>query len=239
MIFIFKKKKLVVDAFTRHQLLIDQLPIDHARNYMPSWWKSAPNSFLVDNFVPHATIKSCVGVLDMYKLGLIMPLWTDIAFKIEPDGSYFWQCADRMTELSAHNPEQWNMFADPNKFGHVKIESEWVLKTRENVDWMFMQPYWNMGLEQPYTISTGIFNSYYTQLPLNVQMMIDKRTPRNFSMKSGSALAHIIPITDKEIEVRHHLVDLPDWIKYTVVHKTRFLNGYKHRIKGCPFHKKG
>lgn len=234
--FFFKKKEIIVDAFTRNESIAQQYPLAKASSFIPEWWKQTPKSYTVDDLYEMPTVKTCPGILDLYKKGFMMPLWTDIAFNVNED-MYRWQSADMSSELSIHDHRQWDLFADKNKFGHLKIMSEWSIRTNKNINWMFAEPYWNKKLDAKYTISPGIINAYHTNMPLNVQMMIDKRSEYKFQLIAGEPIAHLIPLSENDIKIVTHVVDEKDWKKYTVINRSKFLNGYNNTIKKCPFHR--
>lgn len=236
MLFFIKNKKIVVDAFTRHEAIASQYAIKKASAFIPEWWKNAEKSYMADDLYKMPTIRTCPGILDLYKKGFMIPIWTDIAFKVS-DNNYQWQCADRATEISIHDSKQWEAFADADKFGHLKIMSEWSIRTNKNVDWLFTEPYWNTGIDKKYSISPGVLNAYHTNMPLNIQMMIDKSSDYRFDITAGEPLVHMIPLSDKEIEIKTHVVSDSDWKKYSVIHRSKFLNGYNNTIKKCPFHR--
>lgn len=234
--FFLRSKEIVVDAFTRYEDILKDFPLSNASEFIPEWWKNTPKSELVDDLYESPTLRTCSGVLDLFKKGLIMPLWTDIAVAVK-DGEYRWQCADRNTELSIHPSYQWNKFADSEKFGHLKLNSQWVIKTKENIDWMFLEPTWHLGMDKKYTITQGIINAHYVGMPINTQIMVDISADTKFMLKAGQPIAHIIPLSDKKIKVVRHVVDDKEWAKQADFRRTTFTNSYHNKVKKCPFHK--
>ena len=233
-----KRKKVVVDAFTPHESVKNEYPIDVASKFLPQWWKDAQPSYLVDDLAPHPTIKSCPGIIDLYSKGFMIPLWTDVVIEVQPE-IFRWQAADERAVLSSHTPEQWNMFVDSHQFAHLKLSNTWSIRTKENINWVFMAPYWNQNPADIYSTPPGIVNSYYTYMPLNIQLMISRKALGMFNLHAGDPIAHVIPMTDKDIQIKTHVIDQKDWDKYYAhpgIGKSRWLNSYKHAIKKCPFH---
>ena len=242
--FIFSRnKKVVVDAYTRHEDIRTSYPIETSAKFLPEWWVKAPSSITLDGYVPSPTLKTCSGLTDLYTKGLILPLWTDIAIKVESNKSYSWRCADETSSISVHAEHQWDMFADPTKYGHLKIACEWAVSTKENIDWVLMAPYWNTTLSEPYSIPPGIVNGFYKPVPLQTQLMLDISTPTSFMLTAGTPLVQIIPLTEKRIDLRRHVVSEEEFYKLTNYRKAKFIHRHKHNIKmqsetnkpKCPF----
>jgi hypothetical protein len=237
--FIFKKRKIVVDAYTDIDIIAHSYKVAPAAQFIPEWWRMTDKRTLDKGFIPAPTIRTCTGILDLYATGIMVPLWTDIALSIGPD-DISWQCADMATEITTHDSSQWDKFADPMMFGHLKITSKWVLRTKENINWVFQEPYWNKQIGSPISTPPGVINFHHTAFATNIQLMVDKSTPQNVLLEAGTPIAHLIPLSDRPIEVVTHLVSTEELRKIEALPRTKFINGYKHRINQgvkCPFHK--
>ena len=82
MFFFFKRKKIVVDCFTDNYSINELFPIQTANNFYPDWWKNLPKTYDAMNKwglrVSQSTMKKCPAIIDLYKTGFIMPLWSDL-----------------------------------------------------------------------------------------------------------------------------------------------------------------
>jgi len=245
--FWFKKKDIVVDLFTPFETVAEEYPIDYTRKFTPNWFKKGANSYLVDDYIPHPTIKSCAGMLDLWTKGFIVPLWTDCKVNIKENGDYEWQTADGRQTPVAHNSQQWDMFADPSKYGHFKFNDCWSFSTKQNVDWYWTEPYWHQALGLPYTTPPAILNSKYSNVALNIQLMLETDKKRVIDFTAGQPMAQMIPLSDHNIKLKTHVVDHKDWGKYSNEAVGggigKFLNGFKtgqkimkEKEKKCPFH---
>jgi hypothetical protein len=238
MIFI-KSKKIVLDCFTVNTHAYNLHPIQSAINHYPSWWEKTPRYFLKDNFIPHSTIKGCTGLIDYYKQGFIMPLWTDISIDIKDKG-YRWQCADQQTQIDIHPPQEFDQYINSSDYGHIKIGSSWTLKSKSDINWLFTKPYWNFQPIENYSIPVGVLNFKY-QHSSNIQLLLSLKENSQFILKAGTPLVHLIPLTDKKVSIKTHLVSLEEYKKLDIT-RSFFLNDYRKRTNilknkesKCPF----
>ena len=252
--FWFKRKEIVVDLFTPFQSVADEYPIELTRNFTPKWFKGAKPSYLVDDFKPHPTLKGCAGMLDLWQKGFIIPLWTDCVVKVnevnqeDGDASFEWQTADTRTTPIAHHHNQWSMFANPKKHAHFKFGDCWAMKTKENIKWHWSAPYWHQGLDLDYTTPPALLNGYDTSMTLNIQLMLKVDKPKVIEFTAGDPMVQMIPLSDRNIKIKTHVVDHKEFINLaseaTGIGLSKFVNGYKTSVKNtkkrkkskCPFH---
>lgn len=235
MIFI-KRPKIVVDCLTSNQSAFEYFPIAPTKQFLPDWWKQCPSKFK-SGFSDAPTIKKCNGIHDYFGHGFILPLWSDLDMEIKA-GGYSWQFSDRSSLIEAHSPEQWKYFAEPTKYGHTKLISPWHLKTKSAIDFLFLNPAWHLPIEKPFEILNASV-SYKYQHATNINLMWSLQQDMVVSLKAGQPLAHIIPITEKEVVLKLHLVDAKELPQVT---QFSFMNLYQkrkaHQIakeKTCPF----
>jgi hypothetical protein len=243
MIFLFKKPKIVVDCMTVNNSAHEFFKIEKAIEFLPRWWKETPSRY-DEKFYKASTIKQCSGFIELYKQGFILPNWSDLAIEVK-EGSYQWQFSDRVSEIEVHGKQQWETYADPTQFGHIKLNSPWWLKTKSDIKFMFLSPTWNYPMGTPLTFLNGTVNYKY-QHSTNVNALISLRDDATFLVPHGQPLAHIVPITEKEVELRHHLISAEELAKIQPS-QFSFTNMYKERTKKlkakeskprCPFNPK-
>jgi len=240
MIFFFKKSKLIVDFFTTRPDAYKYSPIDYAHKFYPDWWKKTSPSY-ENGFVKRPTIKSCNGIIDSYKKGFIIPLWSDLVFQVN-NKNISWNFADDLSQCNFHNYQQWQSYADMSKYYHLKIESPWIARCKENVNFYFTKPFWNHPLGEPYEILSGVLNFKYNDAT-NIQMMIDIQKDYIYNLKALTPMIHAIPFTDKELLIKNHLVDDLEMKKIKNHRLKTFFNNYaksmnisKKLESKCPFH---
>ena len=235
MIFI-KRSKVVIDCLTVNPSAMKYFPIAQTKQFLPTWWKQCPSKFKA-GFSESPTIKKCNGIHDHFDQGFIIPLWSDLDINIK-DGGYQWQFSDHSSIIEPHSPEQWKYYADPTKFGHMKLISPWHLKTKADIQFLFLNPAWHFPIEKPFEILNATV-SYKYQHATNINLMLSLMQDTVVNLKAGQPMAHIVPITEKEVILKHHLVsekEIPNVIQFS------FMNLYQkrkaHQIakeKKCPF----
>jgi hypothetical protein len=236
----FKKQKLIVDFFTTRPDVYKYSPIDYAYKFYPHWWKKTPLTYS-KTFFERPTIKSCNGIIDTYKKGFIIPLWSDLALQVE-NKNIFWHYADDISTCDFHDHQQWENYTDINKYYHLKIKSPWIAKCKDNINFYFTKPFWNHSLGVPYEILSGVLNFKYNN-STHIQMMIDIQKNYIYNFKALTPMAHVIPFTDKELIIKNHLVDEHEFKKIGNHRVGAFLNSYaksmhisKKLENKCPFH---
>ena len=82
-IFKFKKKRRVIDVFTYDGAAYDLFPIQKSMEHYPKWISDLPHT--IDGYnnnngqsIPAGTLRGCPGVRDLYKIGWIVPMWSDV-----------------------------------------------------------------------------------------------------------------------------------------------------------------
>jgi hypothetical protein len=237
MIFLFKKPKLVLDFFTYSEPAYHANKIDYAHSFYPQWWKDTPKTYTND-FYEASTIKKCRAVIDSYQYGAIIPMWSDMALDIK-NKTYKWQFADFKTEAHAHSAEQWKTYADPKNYAHLKIISPWSVKCKHNIKFQFLSPFWSHPIDSIYRVLPGIVDYKYNY-GTHINLLINIQNDYRGMIPAATPMAHIIPLSEKELIIKNHLVSIEEyknnfWDPYT------FTDAYKHaknnidKQEKCPF----
>jgi hypothetical protein len=245
--FFFKRKKIVVDAFTYDVGYYEFGAPQKASRFFPNWWKGVPSTINeVTNggmVVERDSIRNCVGFIEWYKRGFVIPLWSDLVLETFDDGSYSYQFAARQSpEITTHSPSQYGYAI--NDVIHCKIEPPWRFQEKTGVYFACVEPKWNY-LDRDITmdILPGTVE-FQINVSANVNVFFPKADQKMF-FKHGDPLYHIIPLSEHELELKTHLVSeaeyekLNSWSGYVMkfrknyLAKKKLLNG-----SGCPFHVK-
>jgi hypothetical protein len=237
--FFIRNKKIVIDCFTSIKAVYDFAPIQTANNFYPSWFKTMPSSFN-DGTFDSATLKTCSGLINYYQHGIILPLWCDLSVKIEKQ-NYNLQFADYKTVSSIHDKEQWKYYADPSKVTHFKIESPWVFKCKEDIQFLLKKPYWNFDPFFDIDIVEGILDFKY-QNQVNINIFLKGNQEKLMLLKYKTPLLHIIPLAEKQIIIKNHLISDEEFLKIKKFPQVKFINNYQaiknersKNKKKCPF----
>ena len=249
--FFFKRKKITLDCFTDRPDVCKYTPIEFANKHYPEWWKKLPKTYNTQNpnlnntLGEQPTMKGCPGLIDNFQYGVVLPLWSDIAIHIT-HRECNWQFSDHITPAQSHDPNQWVGFL-PLERGqfHIKLESPWFFKTKDDIHWTFSQPTWNMSTISDYTVLPGVV-SYKYQITTNINMIIHPKQDHRFIIEAGQPIAHITPLSEREVIIKNHLIDTAEFNKMRFEYGTtnkfeKNLSWHKKMIdrnekSKCPFH---
>jgi hypothetical protein len=152
-LFLFPKKKIVLDCFTSHAYVIEYSPINFAIKHIPDWWKNLPKSY--ENGLSK-NMRHCVGMVDYYKKSIAIPMWSDLQIKTHGDKKYEWQFSDLQSEAAIHSRTQMGEFLDG--YGHLKLATPWNFVSEKDINWVWSHPTYSYPFSNPtkkYTYKTG------------------------------------------------------------------------------------
>lgn len=245
--FFIKKKKIILDAFVSEGWIYNNNPIQSSSKFIPKWFKNSKPFYTDDGYIPKETLKQCPAISSLIMKGITLPLWTDYAFKYDHDNKEIkWGCGDTLdgyAEAETHDAIQWESFADKTRYFHFKIISPWLFRTKEDIDFYWDRSYFNQKLEVPYSTVPGIIN-YQRQTGTHINMFIDmhKLTKNEhgfytFNIEAASPVAQLIPLSERNVEVKNHLVSKTEYRDIQNNYKKVFFTNNYKKIKKCPFHK--
>ena len=243
MLFKFPQREIVLDCFISDELILQTAPVANAIKHVPDWWKKLPTSYLDGkNFFPQSTMKNCIGMLEYYTNSIALPLWTDLAVKINADKSYQWQFSDGRSKAVVHDSKQYEGFL--KGMGHLKIESPWVFKTKQAIKWVWSQPTYSFTDDlSNIKILPGVLN-FANQSDTNINMFMPLDIERTYLLPQGQILVHLTPMVDARVKVVRHLISDQELKKVIDFQRPiTFINKYKNVIKqkqkflNCPYHK--
>lgn len=245
MMFLFKRKKVVVDAFISNKFAhaYDYAPIDYADKFYPDWWKNLPKVKIDFDKMNRddETMRLCAGFVDHYKRGLILPMWSDLMIKTEPPDRYYFQFSDETSTCQSHSSVQRQGFYDDHI--NIKIISPWLLRSEKDVYFTFLPPMWNNIKKPEYETAIGTVNFYY-QNSTHINLLI--KSPKNIFIPFNQPILHMMPLTEREVVIKRHLVSEEEWHRENRrMISLSFFGAYfklkKHRENmeqksKCPFH---
>lgn len=229
--------KIIVDFYTTRPEVFEFAKPMKSSKFFPEWWKKLPKEQGADTLVPYSTMKRCVGFTDLYKKGFVLPLWSDLQVSLgeinNPTAS--WQFADFQSTAIDHPQDQRGDYLPSEQYQHLKLNNPWYAKCSEDIDWAFIDMPWNAANPENIIMPTGIMN-YHHQHSLNINLFFPRSAkPRIESLKYGQPLVQLIPLTERDVECRYHLISDNELHK-VVVPSLWFTKKY-HNIKAgrCPF----
>lgn len=240
--FIFKRKQINVDCFIDSYRTAITYPIRRSFQYIPEWWRKLPQNYHVPHEITkkpyeRPTMRSCYGITSLYKRGFIMPLWADIDLFFEQDeekATYSYQSVAEL-KIIQHEPKEYgNNFS---RYHHMKLQSPWLIREKSGVEFLFTPCLWSHLDSAPHLrVVPGVLN-FKHQYSTNVNWFVPHMNA-TFRLESGMPLAQIIPLTDKNVKLSVHVLDVTEYEKIRTVtrlHKFRF--GFQKVIKDsnkCP-----
>jgi hypothetical protein len=204
--FFFKPKKVILDCFTKNEAVYEHARISPSKNHIPKWWRDIP---LPDKNVlnPDLNMRYCAGFIDQYMNSFTLPLWSDINIEVGAKGSdYFaWQYADDGCDALDHAPHQWGSFFSIKDYAQLKLNSPWMMRSKESVKIAYTEPTYNL-LHSGIRVLNGVLDFKY-QPSVNANIIIERKPETHIvQLKFLTPLAHLTPMTERKVELKHHLV---------------------------------
>jgi hypothetical protein len=211
--FFIKKKEIVLDCFTYLPYVYDCAKINHASKYLPEWWRNTPEA--IDG---NPTIKHCAGLMDFFKTGIILPSWFEMELSIGKLGEEqrcAWQASNTDVDTgSSHTPAQFEGFANTDG-NNIKLTSPWLFKTKEDINFTWTQPTWNMRkLLNNITLLPAVVNFKYQHVTNVNLFVINKEEAEICKILPLTPLAILHPLTEKKVIVKNHLVSKDEWERH-------------------------
>lgn len=245
--FKFLKKPIVLHCYTDRAEVFNYAKISKSSEFIPDWWKGLPKNVNAnDDLINLPTLKSCPGFIDLYRSGFIVPMWADLAVEIGEIGSpsYRYQYADARSEAMHHPTYQRGSAFPEEKYQHLKFSVPWYLQCKEDINFLFSAPTWNMESPEKFTVLPGVLNFKY-QGAVNINTLwVREIALRRQLLPFGSPLAQLIPVTEQKIVLEHHLLDTSEFENMRCMgRRVSFTSNYRKlkqvmEVGGCPFHHK-
>jgi len=212
---ILKRNWVDLFCYTNNRAAYEYFPIAPANNFIPYWWNKIPNNIIEPGYendiksdsIKQVTMKRCPGIIEYYKKGFMLPLWSDLEFVIDK-GNIRASIACGIDEngCDSHPNFQRGQFLTKEVWEHIKISSPWRLSTDKKIDFMYLQPHWNLNnLNKNILIPNGTIDFFF-QNGTEIQLFLNRQYDGVVSINAGMPLIHLVPLTDKKIKV-HNIYD--------------------------------
>lgn len=257
---IFSKKEkdeVVLRCYTYLPYVYETAPIDYSRKFVPEWWKKTPKI----NNKENATIKNCLGLIDYFKTGIVIPSWFGFRMAIHPKNdpenrAYSYSTTNNDFEDISHGQDQFELFANNEKV-NLKIFTPWYFECDEPINFIWSDPFYHLGNHvKNMNLMPAVVNYKY-QHDTNINFILTKDEDRDvyIDIPALTPLVMLHPLTDKKIKIENHLLSSKE--EWSAKNATQFLifnnspedtsKMYKNKIKltnqidsrnsSCPFHK--
>jgi len=235
---------ITLDAFVCDPIIHEMFPIVSADNYLPKWWKNLPNVFERPNdndmIMPHQTMKACDGFVELYKNSFIFPLWCDYTLETKVNYFAYHHFSTSVFELISHDRRQYGETFDD--YIHLKLTSPWIMRETTGIKFLLKSPEWSSPISWKYVhVPSGIVDFRY-QHSSHVNFFVNNEE-RRIEFSAGSPLLQFVPLTEKKVEIKCHLIDEKEYNKMQQIHLrpfrsqkafSRFKNFFVKKNK-CPW----
>lgn len=231
-----KKKTLHLDCFTDNPAIFEYFPIVEANKAFPAWWKRLESQFNdqnknsgIEHKVP--TLKRCDGLLGLYSTGFCIPLWSDLIIETNSHGEFRYQySSDENHPIVSHSRNQLGPSFDHAQ--HIKILSPWIIGEKTGANFFYSAASWNLIDKMfNFNVVPGVIN-FRDQMSTHINVFLPNKANR-LEFEAGDILVHVIPISDYNIELKHHLVTQEEFkskmLRYSFL--SSFMGRYKKNAK--------
>ena len=185
--------------------------------------KNMPNDLMINDpstgvSVPLPTVKRCTGINELYNHGAIIPFWTDAIFQPKDSisgKSNLVQVDDVFEASVALHPREQFTGLFPNHL-HVKFAGAWNLVEKQGIKFVWLPAAYNLNVELDNFLLPPAITFYDYQCQTNVNMFVRKDAP-DFILRAGTPLIQIIPLTERPVEYKCHLVSIEEWRKKNTI----------------------
>ena len=251
MFFWFKRKEIILDCFTTCHSAHEYAKPDFAYKFFPEWFTKLPKE-IIHQDQKLSTAKNCHAIKRLYTANTIMipmPYLCVLELGSNSDPHYKWRitATNGTGKLSSHFPKQYDGFSG-NNYENIKFVSPWKFKTNKFVEFFWSDPVWNKTDLLDYAVAPGILNFKY-QHAAEINIFIKyKNEPRTLDFTIGDPIAIMVPLSECNIKIKHHVVDerkLQSLHSFTSTKNTKVYSTRKHVIEQaekrdamtrCPFH---
>jgi hypothetical protein len=240
MLFKFLQKPIVLDCFTTSEQLVNIAPINHAYKTYPEWWNNLPPHAEQDG-IEFSNMRSCIGMTEFFKHSIHIPMWCDLFLEVLEDGGYRWQFSDPEKACSIHPKYQYGDFMEDGKSGHMKLKSPWLLRCKEDINWVWTQPTYNFPQIFNITVLPGIVE-YKDNVTTNVNFVINTSVQGKILIPVGQPIVSLTPMSERKVEVKRHVIsEAEEKRMYSMFESASFSNiarkvkRMKEANKGCPY----
>jgi hypothetical protein len=220
MFFWFKTPKITVDAFTSGYELSQLFPPEPAGPFTPKWFNdTAPtvNNPYIKQGQPAqtmSTIKYCPGFKYLYDKTWVLRAWSEFILTTNDNNTMEVEASGK---VDMHPSVQYG--AGFKGMVNAKLISPWVFREKTGVMFAWIGAAYNRN-DQDYQILDGIIDFKY-QGGTNVNLMLPCPPPQpplanplqirppnkyQYTIKAGTPLVLLAPMTEKEVDFKVHCV---------------------------------
>lgn len=251
---LFPSKKLIIKAYTFKPSAYEFFTVAKAHHFYPEWWKKLPTfheKMINELNLKLPTMKNCTGIIDIYKKGIIVPLWSDLQFRVVEKNQWVAGFSDHSTNQPTSHP-RYQLGENNTEFNncvHVKIDAPWLFVDVNKTGVSFLQQgcFWNnIPTQRLFQVCPGVLN-YKFQHSVNINAFLTSNNPEEFVILANTPILQMIPLCERELELQVELISYQDWSKindkqaatcfYDKYERLKKIAMQKESQSKCPFSK--
>jgi hypothetical protein len=251
---LFRSKKLIIKAYTFKSATYEYFTVAKSHHFYPEWWKKLPTfheELRGALNVKAPTMKTCAGIIDIYKKGIILPLWSDLQFRVAENNQWAAAFSDHNTNQPTSHP-RYQIGENNTEFNnciHIKIDAPWLFVDVNKTGVPFLQQgcFWNnISTQRLLHICPGVLN-YKFQHSVNINAFLSSNTPEEFVIPANTPIMQMIPLSERELELQVELISYEDFNRINDKHAATCFHNKYERLKKiamqkesqskCPFSK--
>jgi hypothetical protein len=185
-----------------------------------------------------STLKTCEGFIRNYSNSFIVPLWSDLDISTRADGSWahVYSASEDMPVIVKHDESSHGGIL--NGMIALKVMIPWLLQEKSGVKFHLTSPVWNnIPKINEFTTLPGTVDFKYQNTINNMMVFDEKHNDLRFT--SGTPFLHIIPLTEKDVEVKVYKVSKEEYddLYLAKMYRSTFINTFSKKKARCPFNR--
>ena len=217
--FLFRKSKLVLDLVISEENIktYNLFPAVETRRIIPEWFKTCPkSSFNWSKFIPYRTVRGCPGIINYINSGFVTPLWSDVNIKTNPEQIEWYSAKEDPNFFQYHETLGQSPGFYNNQF-MLNTMSPWkIQKRKQDIKIISVFAQYHHSKSLPYSLMQGTVNTKMTTA-LNFFIAFPK-TNATYELKAGDIFIQYIPLSDKQLVIKNHLVSKQEFINLSKEH---------------------
>lgn len=209
--FFHRRSEVTVDAFVNSRFIYECAPIVKSMRLAPAWFKKLPNRGVGDAFNNPITgnnnLKNCFGFIELFKRAFTIPNWGETHFHVEGEDIKWWATYKQPV---IHSRSQYQG-GFPNHT-LLKIESPWLIREKSGVQFVAFGAEWNLDT-YPIRVLPGMLEFSLMYVSNMFLAFEHRKEPYDVFLPINQPLMHVVPLTDKKVTVKSHLIDNAEYVK--------------------------
>lgn len=168
-----------------------------------------------------SSMKTCPGILDAISKGFVLFSEMEAAIASFQEGVVISRPPN--VDYSLYDFIRSNKLVTQGKLpegftglNHIKYSFNWLFQEKSGVEFLAQDPFWFDPSPTRPSVFPGVLNLKYVH-QMHAQLLLrqpeDSKGVVNYSLRPGTPLLHILPLSEKRINIKTHLVSEEEYVK--------------------------